>query len=294
MKIVIDKMIEKEMKTGLWMLDRARKYVYLYIRKRKTPFKLRLTEEVDKKINTQDWKFFDELVAKNFTASGNVKREEVDPLLGVKIRKTEVKLKKEKSNLEIYGNKIKKIYYDGKWIYIEFFKTLPEGLKDEFRKMYLIMKNPKTVKIYVGNEELKKEKNYIFKKRFGIDLKKYEIMKKEDDKINIKQIMEQLKKEFSYEKKFKHSYYKKTPSLWVKYGQARLYIPSSAYEIAGYIDLQTGEVFPNRPGNDNLLRGLLEHNLVKKLINYYRGDLKKNEIDKNSSLEIDLPKLKNF
>jgi hypothetical protein len=52
--------------------------------------------------------------------------------------------------------------------------------------------------------------------------------------------------------------YKGKVSIWENYGKARLYIPRNAFEQAGYIDLETGEINETRPGNYSDLRLALE------------------------------------
>ena len=70
---------------------------------------------------------------------------------------------------------------------------------------------------------------------------------------NARKIAEQIE----YEEKFKKSYYHKKANVWEKYGKRRLYVPRNAYEDVGYIDLDTREIHPTRPGNASVLKNVL-------------------------------------
>ncbi|OQY08122.1 MAG: hypothetical protein B6I28_05145 [Fusobacteriia bacterium 4572_132] len=186
MKIIIDKMIEKKMETGLYMVDRARKYVYLYIRKRKTPYMLKITKEIDEKINKAEWKWFDDYIKKNFNLkTGNKKREKKQKKVEKKkriIKKKNIKGKVKKIHNIFLNWYLKHKKLDRRFIYniIKHLTLVRKGIFDyqkggieynydlytidlkKFKDEYL-KKNIKNAKIVMGKtygikDKLKKER----------------------------------------------------------------------------------------------------------------------------------------
>ncbi|MBD3829019.1 MAG: hypothetical protein IE890_00905 [Arcobacter sp.] len=69
-EIIIDKITEKTINTGLWKLDRGNKYLRCFLRKRKTPYNIVITKEIDEKFNSADWLYFDNLIKSMFNDEG--------------------------------------------------------------------------------------------------------------------------------------------------------------------------------------------------------------------------------
>jgi hypothetical protein len=74
--IEIDKVTDKRIKSGLYKMDMKNKYLYLFIRKRKTPIKLKATHLIANKFNNLDWDYFDEYITLNYDLeTGNKYRD---------------------------------------------------------------------------------------------------------------------------------------------------------------------------------------------------------------------------
>lgn len=72
-KIVeIDSISDKKVKSGLYRMEMKRKYIYLYIRNRKTPIKLEATHLLAVKFNNLNWEWFDDYIQINYNVeTGN-------------------------------------------------------------------------------------------------------------------------------------------------------------------------------------------------------------------------------
>lgn len=77
-EIIIDKITEKNINTGLWKLDRGNKYLNAYLRNRKTPYHIVITKEIDKKFNSADWLYFDNLIKSMFNDKGRRKPKKIN------------------------------------------------------------------------------------------------------------------------------------------------------------------------------------------------------------------------
>ena len=64
--VTIDAVTAKLVTTGLYKMDMKRKWLYLYIRNRKTPIKLKVTPTVQERFNKLDWLYFDNYIRSNY------------------------------------------------------------------------------------------------------------------------------------------------------------------------------------------------------------------------------------
>jgi len=64
--VTIDAVTAKKVETGLYKMDMKRKWLYLYIRKRKTPIKIKATDNIREKFNSLDWLYFDKYIKDNY------------------------------------------------------------------------------------------------------------------------------------------------------------------------------------------------------------------------------------
>ena len=64
--VTIDAVTAKKVETGLYKMDMKRKWLYLYIRKRKTPIKIKATDNIREKFNSLDWLYFDKYIKQNY------------------------------------------------------------------------------------------------------------------------------------------------------------------------------------------------------------------------------------
>ena len=64
--VTIDAVTAKKVETGLYKMDMKRKWLYLYIQKRKTPIKIKATDNIREKFNSLDWLYFDKYIKYNY------------------------------------------------------------------------------------------------------------------------------------------------------------------------------------------------------------------------------------
>ena len=64
--VEIDKITAKQIKTGLYKMDMKQKWLYLYLKNRKTPVKIKATAEIKDKFNKLDWLYFDSYIQQNY------------------------------------------------------------------------------------------------------------------------------------------------------------------------------------------------------------------------------------
>lgn len=89
-------------------------------------------------------------------------------------------------------------------------------------------------------------------------MKTYKTIETKNLKDVVKSNIESIRDKFSYTNTFKNRSYIKEASIWEKDGSCRLYIPRDSYETAGYINLNTGEIFISRDGNYSIFDKVIE------------------------------------
>lgn len=96
--VTIDAVTAKKVETGLYKMDMKRKWLYLYIRKRKTPIKIKATDNIRKKFNSLDWLYFDKYIKDNYNLETGNQYKKKSTKSKATSKSTKKKTKKRKSS----------------------------------------------------------------------------------------------------------------------------------------------------------------------------------------------------